>query len=212
MARRDYQNDYGSVTQILNVLRKPGLENWFKYNTAAFCNAESAKGKQIGIEIHEAIQSHIEKTEVKVETQYGEEVMNALKSFMLFKRENPRIKLKRAEMALTSEEYKYNGTLDCIGSIGKKAVILDWKSGKLRKEKTTPDIYDEFLYQVAAYVMAYNEQEKDSIDKAYILCVAKNAVSYNLQEMDGQKLQECFEEVFLPALRIYNFQHKKGGR
>ena len=42
--RRQYNNDYGSVTQILNVLRKQGLENWFKYNTAQFCNEESKKG------------------------------------------------------------------------------------------------------------------------------------------------------------------------
>jgi CRISPR/Cas system-associated exonuclease Cas4 (RecB family) len=208
MAKRDYQNSYPSVTQALGILRKIGLEMWFKFNTAAFCNAESQKGKEIGIQIHEAIQSHIEAKEVAVETKYGEEVTNALKSFMLFKKENPKIKLKRAEMALTSEKYKYNGTLDCIGSIGKEAVILDWKSGKVQKEKTEPDIYDEFLYQVAAYVMAYNEQEKDSIQKAYILCIAKNAIAYNLREMDGQKLQDCFEKVFLPVLSIYNYQKK----
>ena len=86
--RRDYGNDYPSVTQALGILRKIGLENWFKYNTAKFCNEESNKGKLIGTQIHEAIQSHIEKEEVKVETQYSEEVMNALNSFMLFKKEN----------------------------------------------------------------------------------------------------------------------------
>lgn len=204
MAKRDYQNTYGSVTQILGILRKIGLEMWFKFNTAAFCNAESNKGKEIGIQIHEAIQSHIEAGEVKVETQYGEEVMTALKSFMLFKKQHPKIKLKRSELPLTSEKYKYNGTLDCIGNDG-EAVILDWKTGKCKK-KIEPPIYDEYLYQVAAYVYAYNEQEKGNIKKAYILAIAKDKVGYNLREMDEKELRECFEEVFLSTLKIYNYQ------
>ena len=207
--RRDYGNDYPSVTQILGILRKIGLENWFKYNTAKFCNEESEKGKLIGTQIHEAIQSHIEKEEVKIETVYGEEVMNALNSFMLFKKEHKDIKLKRAEKALTSEAYKFNGTMDCLASIDKELVLLDWKSGKNRKEKTKPDIYDEHIYQVSAYVMAYNEQEKANISKAFIVCFAKNAVSYNFLELDLKTIQDNFKKVFIPALSIYNFQHKK---
>lgn len=42
MARRDYQNDYPSVTQALDVLRKIGLEMWFKINTLEYINTKSA--------------------------------------------------------------------------------------------------------------------------------------------------------------------------
>ncbi len=206
MKRQYVNSDWPSVTRVLGVLRKIGLEFWFKNNTAQFCNEESKKGKEIGVSIHEAIQNHIERKEVKVETQYGEEVMIALKSFMLFKKQHPKIKLKRSELPLTNEKHKYNGTLDCIGNDG-EVVILDWKTGKC-KEKTEPPIYDEYLYQVAAYVYAYNEQEKDSIKKAYILAIAKDKVGYNLREINEKKLQDCFEKVFLPALSIYNYTKK----
>lgn len=207
--RRDYGNDYPSVTQILGILRKIGLENWFKYNTAQFCNEESSKGKEIGTQIHEAIQNHIEKEAVKIETQYSEEVMNALNSFMLFKKENRKIKLKRAEVTLTSEKHKFNGTMDCLANIGEEIVLLDWKSGKNRKDRTEPDIYDEHIYQASAYVMAYNEQEKANIRRAFIACFAKNAVSYKLLELDWQAIQDNFTQVFLPALSIRNFQKRR---
>jgi CRISPR/Cas system-associated exonuclease Cas4 (RecB family) len=209
MSKRDYQNDYPSVTQILGVLRKVGLEFWFKYNTAKFCDEESKRGLEIGTQIHEAIQSHIEEREVRVETQYGEEVMTALKAFMQFKKDRPDIVLKKSELTLTSEKHKFNGTMDCLAEINGTLIMADWKTGKNRKERTKPDIYDEHLYQVSAYVMAYNEQEKADIKRAFILAIAKNDVSYNYKELNWQQIQDCFNEVFLPCLKIYNYQ--KGG-
>jgi len=208
--KRDYQNGYPSVTQILGVLRKIGLENWFKYTDIKTITKESEEGKLIGTQIHEAIQQHIDKEEVKVETQYAEQVMNALNGFMQFKKEHPEIKLQRAEMQLTSEEFGYNGTLDCIGKIGKDLVLLDWKTGKA-KEKDKPAIYDEYRYQVAAYVSAFNETQEGKVIKAYILALAKDKITYNFEELPMDEINAMFAEVFLPALRIWKYQNKKGG-
>jgi len=208
--KRDYQNDYPSCTQVLGVLRKVGLENWFKFNTPAFIKKESEEGKLIGTQIHEAIQQHIDKEEVKVETEYAEQVMNALNTFMQFKKEHPEIKLKRAEMQLTSEKFGYNGTLDCIGKIGKDLVLLDWKTGKA-KNKDKPSIYEEYKYQIAAYVSAFNETQKDKVIKAYILALAKDKIAYNFEELPMDSINAMFAEVFLPALIIWKYQNKKGG-
>lgn len=205
--KRDYLNEYPSVTTVLGVLRKIGLEMWFKANTLEFCNKESSEGKLIGTQVHEAFQQHIEQDEVKVETQYAEQVSNALSGFMQFKKDYPEIKLQRAEMQLTSDKYGYNGTLDCIGKIGKDLVLLDWKTSKC-KDKDKPDIYDEYRYQVAAYVMAFNETQERQIKKAFILSLAKDKIAYNLEGLSMNYLKEMFKEVFLPTLRIYNYQRR----
>ena len=207
MSKHGYDNDYGSVTQILGVLRKIGLEWWFKINTPKSCDEESSKSKEIGTKIHEVIQAHIEKDMLTIETKYEEEVSNALKSFMLFRKEHPEIKLHKSEMPLTSKKYEYNGTLDCKGNDGVE-VILDWKTGKCKK-KSKPPIYDEYLYQVSAYVSAYNEQEKANIERAYILSIAKDRIAYNLKLLETKQLKECFNEVFLSALKIFNYQKRK---
>lgn len=202
MARRQYKNDYPSVTTILSVLRKIGLEMWFKYNTAKFCDDKSNKGKLIGSQIHEAIQSFIETGEASIETEYDQEVSNALKSFMLFKKDNPEIQLQRSEIKLTSEIHKFNGTIDCIAN----DTMVDWKSGEC-KDNDCPKIYDEWKYQVAAYVYLYNEVNNTNIEKALIVAIGKDAIGYNLYKMDKEEIDNCFNKVFLPCLEITNYQN-----
>ena len=214
--KRDYNNDYPSVTQVLGVLRKIGLENWFKYNTAQFCNDKSKRGREIGSQFHDAIHDYITTGEVKVSTQYVEEVTNSLKSFMQFRKDHPEFTLKSSEVTMTSEEWKCNGTLDCEAKITRPC-ILDWKTGEYKWElnkKTgemgwkyeVPPIYPEMQYQVSAYVKFHNEIQKADIDEAYILVLAKDKVAYNLVHMEKEEIEECFVQVFLPALHIYNYQ------
>lgn len=205
MASRDYNNDYPSVTQVLGVLRKIGLEMWFKYGTAKECDKESELGKLIGKQIHEVIHDYIQNGTAKIETTYGEEVLNALKGFIQFKKDYPNIKLINSEMELTSEIFKFNGTTDCLAEENSVELIADWKSGKAKK-KDKPDIYPEYKYQVAAYVKLYNEVHKKDIKRALILSLAKDKIAYNVCFMDEAEINDHFNNAFLPALSIYNHQ------
>ena len=200
--KRDYQNQYPSVSQILGVLRKPALENWFMKNTAEFCRLESAKGKLCGTQIHECIQQYIETQKASIDTEYEIEVTNALKSFILFTKENPDIKLKRSEIGLTDEVYGFNGTVDATAEIGGKAILLDWKSGKVGKEQQPP-IFPEFLYQCSAYCYLMK------LDEAIIVAISKDAVSYSMRPMFKDEINRCFSEVFIPCLKIFNYTHPK---
>lgn len=209
---RAYDNAYPSVTTILGVLRKIALEFWFKVNTIQFINKESGKGKAVGTDIHKAIENYVLTGEMKVETEYPDEVTNALKSFALFRKENPEIYLEWSEMALVSEQYKYNGTIDCIGKSNRAFllpdIVLDWKTGQA-KEKEKPDIYDEYKYQVSAYVKLCNEANGTDIKKAIIVAVAKDKVAYNVCELNEEEINNCFNEVFLPCLKILTYQKQK---
>ena len=206
---RDYDNDYPSVTEVLGVLRKMGLEMWYKYNTIEFINNESNKGKIAGTDIHKAIENYILTGQATVESSYPDEVTSALKSFVLFRREHPEIELKWAETALTSEKYKFNGTIDCIGQIGESLVLLDWKSSNC-KDKDKPEVYDEYRVQAAAYVNLYNEiHVESSIDRVVIVVVAKDKIAYSTYSFGGLEIEASFKEVFLPALQIWRFQHDK---
>ncbi|GAG15842.1 unnamed protein product, partial [marine sediment metagenome] len=143
MAKRNYQNNYVSVTQCLSALRKVGLEQWFLSNTRAFCNAESSKGKLIGTLIHQGIEDFTEGRKVKIETEYSGEIMNALNGFMIFRKEHPEIIFEKAEAALTSEKYQYNGTIDSKSSENNKSVVVDYKTGKTKKGELV--CYPEYL-------------------------------------------------------------------
>ena len=209
MAKRDYQNDYVSITGSLGVLNKPALLNWFKFNTAKFCDEESTKGKEIGKILHEAFQAHIELQEVQVKTIYPEEVINALKGFLLFKKENPQIKLKKAEIQMVSDTYKVNGTLDCLGNENDKLVMVDWKSSKAGKYDK-PIVYPEYLWQVSGYSMMYEDIFKVKISTAYVIVIAKDIVAYSLQKIEREEIKAHFENIILPCIKIY-YHQKKGG-
>ena len=205
--KRDYQNSFPSVTQVLGVLRKIALEYWFKVNTLQFITEESNKGKTIGTQIHTAIQEYIETGTAKIDTEYAVEVSNALNSFILFSRENKDIKFKRSEIALTSQEHGFNGTIDCVALDGDKLIIGDWKTGK-KSDKEKPPVYDEYLTQVAAYVYLYNENNSEKVNEAIIVPIAKDTVAYNTHRMDREQIDVCFNDCFLPALKIYNHQKR----
>ena len=193
------------MTTILGVLRKIGLEFWFKYNTRKFCDKESNRGKTTGTQIHDAIEQFIKTGEAKVESEYVEEVTNGLNSFMLFKKEHPEIEVHTSEVALTSEKYKYNGTIDAP----EPPILCDWKGGNC-KNKDKPVIYDEAKSQVAAYVHLWNENNPSTLIKtAYIVALAKDKVAYNIYTMQKEEIDEWFNEVFLPALRICNYQNEQ---
>lgn len=209
MAKRNYDNNYVSITGALGVLNEPALLNWFKVNTAKFCDEESARGKEIGILLHEAFQAHIELQEVRIETKYPDEVTNALKGFMLFKKENPKIKLKKAEIQMVSDTYEINGTLDCLGEENGKLVMIDWKNSKAGiKEK--PVVYPEYLWQVSGYSMMYEDIFKIKINTAYAVVLAKDVVAYSLQKIERKEIEEHFNNIILPCIKIY-YHQKKGG-
>lgn len=202
---REYKNDYPSVTTILGVLRKPGLEYWFKYNTIKFINDATAKGKIIGTQTHEAIEEYINTGKAKVESEYPDEVINALNSFMLFKKENSQFELKLSEKALVHETYKYNGTIDAPNPPD----LLDWKTSECKKLEKPP-IYDEWKYQVSAYVHLWNHNNPENlINKAHIVAISKDKVAYALCTMEEEEINSCFNEVFLSCLRILNHQRRK---
>ena len=205
MANRNYQNDYPSVTQLIGQLSSPGLINWFKYNTPQFIKAESEKGKLIGTQIHTVIQQHIDQVEAKIETEYPDEVTTALKSFMLFKKERPEIKLIKAEITLTSKKYLFNGQTDCLAEKDGKDLVSDWKSQNA-KDKEKPVIYDEAKIQTAAYCHLVNECQNKSIENAIIVALAKDKIAYETYEMGKEEIDGWFNEVFLPLLKIFYFR------
>ncbi|MDR1104267.1 MAG: PD-(D/E)XK nuclease family protein [Endomicrobium sp.] len=192
--KRDYGNDYFSVTEILGAIRKIGLEMWYKTHTAQECDEISAKSKEIGTQIHEMIESYVKEKEGVVKTKYKEEVNTGLKSFLKFRSEHPEIKLKWAEQKLTNDDLKLNGTVDCIGEENGDLVIVDWKTGEC-KEKELPAIYPEYILQVSAYAALYEicMKPKSSIRKAYVIVFAKDKEAYALKEVDSEMLFKGYE-------------------
>lgn len=204
MARRKYENDFPSVTQVLDVLRKPGLEQWFKMNTPQEIASLTKKALAIGTATHEAIENYILTGELKIETEWPDEVANTLKSFVKFKKENPEFTLTLTETPLTSIKYGFNGTIDCPCP----PRLLDWKSTE-KKDKEELPLWQEWKWQTATYAMLWNELMADKIETAYVVALAKDCIEYRIEKMEYDEIESHFNNIFLPALTIKNYQRSK---
>ena len=60
---------------------------WFKNNTAEYCNAESSKGIKFGSSFHELLQKLISGQETNIETNFDEELKNAVGGFVAFRKD-----------------------------------------------------------------------------------------------------------------------------
>lgn len=201
MSKRKYDNSFPSVTGIISQLSSFGLMEWFKRTPYDEIIRESKRAKEIGTDIHSAIQNYIETGKATVDTSYPDEVIMALNSFVEFRKDSPSIKLIRSEKELTSVKYSFNGTIDCLGD----GILLDWKSAKAG-DKDKPSIYDEAKIQCSAYVHLVNEMEGTSYDRAMIVSIAKDKVAYNTYEMNKEEIDGYFFNIFVPLLGIYNFK------
>ena len=73
------------------------------------------------------------------------------------------ISFRHTEVALVSAAHRYGGTLDAIGLIGNSLVLLDWKCANA--------VYADYLYQLAAYKILWEENYPDHpITGGFHLC------------------------------------------
>ncbi len=98
-------------------------------------------------------------------------------------RKQTKLKVLHAEVPLASAKHRFGGTLDAIGTVadGNGLSLLDWKSsGRL---------YPDYLYQIAAYGMLWEENYSDQpITAGYHLC--------RFSKQDGD-----FSHSFFPSLQ-----------
>ena len=209
MAKRNYpKNGYPSVTQVIGQLNSFVLMEWFKRTPYNEIMEASKRGCEIGTQMHDTIQLFIETGEAKIDTEYPKEITTALQSFMLFKKDHPEYDLQRSEIPMACDKYGINGTTDCVAMRDKKLWIADWKSAKISKSGF-PVIYSEAKIQVAAYCMMLNEVENKNIERALIVAIAKDAVSYSIYEMDKEEIEGQFNNVFLPLLKVWNYKKQQ---
>jgi CRISPR/Cas system-associated exonuclease Cas4 (RecB family) len=214
--KRQYDNDYFSVTQVLALLRKPQLEGWLKYHTAQDIDKMTKDALEIGTLVHECIENFVITGKATVALGGGEtdnvstlvvdSLKNALNGFISFQK-TLSTKLKIVEHQLISDEHKVNGTIDCIGidSDG-NGVLLDWKTCSAKDGKKLP-VYPEAKLQVAAYASLYNLIEggkngNPEIKKAIIVALSKDQQQYRAVELDEKEIKELFENIFLPLVQI----------
>jgi len=139
------------------------------------------EAKDIGREIHKWIEIWIKNQDIEMPNI--PEVRNGAIAFLDFQ-SKMKVKWLDSERVVYSRKYKYTGTMDALGRIGKDLVLFDFKTSK--PSSYSPDgVYPEHSLQAAGYQLAWEEETKKKIDYRMIITLDKET---------GEPRHRVFEE------------------
>ena len=147
------------------------------------------KAANIGTQIHEWVSAWI--LGKKPPMPKNEKVVNGITAFLKFQKEK-KVKLIESERLVYSKKYKFAGTLDAIGELGNKLLLIDFKSSKA--------IYDEMILQTSGYQIAYEEEIK-KIDGRMILKFGKEDGEFEVRTINPRD-DDKDKKAFLACLSI----------
>lgn len=156
----------GTTTVIGRFKDSAGLLHWaFKQGKEGKSRLyeEAEKAADIGTVAHGMVELHIHGEPEDKVMDYAQlafdgdssGLQRAISSYGAYRKwaSNLSVQYAHQELQLVSEQYKYGGTLDAIGTIGNELALFDWK--------TSNSVYVDYLIQLAAYGHLWEENYPD---------------------------------------------------
>lgn len=189
--------EYPSVTEIINILSKPGLNKWREWKGTKEADKISKEAADRGKKAHGLVEQFL-KGETIVFCGEDTELRPIFKAWFDWWRES-KYKAIHSEIKVISQKYKYGGTFDCLISENDKIFYLvDWKFSNND---------DKFRWlQLAGYAQAYYEQEKIKVKRGMIVRIDKKAKIHVKQV----KNLWIYIPLFIACRKLYDFINSLG--
>ena len=194
-----------SVTTILGRFKDPGgLIHWaWKLGTEGEDYRKVRDdAADAGTLAHDGIEAAIHGTEWTPPPDVDDEIVSrALTAIQGFHewREQTRLEITATEVPLVSEAHLYGGTIDAVGRIGERLVIVDWKSSN--------KVYGDYLAQIGAYAALWEEVRGERIEGAHLLRVDKEFGGFHHHTW-GLDVLAAGLEYFLHCRQAYDLGAK----
>jgi len=126
--------------------------------------------------------------------------VQALDAFRLWL-ETTKIEIIEQEMVLVSEQHRFGGTPDAVGQTPSgEYVLLDWK--------TSNRIYQDYLLQIAAYRLLWQEAHPDKpLAHCHLLRIGKEYADFHHHSWPSEAIDVALEQ-FLLFLEAYERDKK----
>jgi len=208
-----------SVTTILNVIAKPALIGWArnvaleKVRLTLMESTPPSTEEEIDrlIDVAKRRPDEVRDTAANFGTQahiaidnylaglpYVEtpELQVVMANFKAWQNESG-FEIQMAEQVVYSEEHRYAGTFDGIGSLGDSLVVLDWK--------TSNRAYPEMTLQASAYAKSFSELYGIPISEAWIIRISKDLPTANSAPFEALRVADIDKsfDLFLAALSLW---------
>ena len=184
-----------SVTTILRVANKEGLNIWRAKAGWELSEQISEETAEIGKQIHSYVAGFIKSIAIPILEwrQLSDEIKNGVRAYERFRLQTGFVGLA-AEAIVYSLKYQYAGTLDAVGTIGDHRVLVDFKTGER--------FYPSMFAQVVAYYKAHYEMKHIRIKELLVVNLNRNTgvpITHSLKIKDSQK----YWDYFKACLRLF---------
>ena len=185
-----------SVTTILKIRNNPALNRWASNLGTELSEQISEETAEIGKQIHSYVTRLIKGIPIiKLEwMQLSEEIKNGIRAYERF-RLQVKFEGMETEKMVYSVKYKFAGTLDAIGKIGKDKILVDFKTGER--------FYPSMFAQVTAYYKAHCEMtENPRIKELLVINLNRNTGVPDIHQFKVKDIQPYWN-YFKACLRLF---------
>jgi hypothetical protein len=191
------------VSQVMQkFLRSNPLERAdYKKQAAKAASAGTLAHALVDLWIHadEVERGNISRKSVRqISSEHGfdleisQKAYTAFQAFLKWSKVN-HFEVEETELSLTSEEHNYGGTIDCVCWLNNQLTILDWKTSK--------SLYFEYVLQIAAYGLLWNENYTPDVQAYHLLRFDKETGDFSHHEFadvtEASRMfllfRECYE-------------------
>lgn len=180
--QRFYESPNGkllpSVTTVLSVLSKAGIDAWKKRVGETMADEISKNSMVNGTEMHSVIESFLDNKPANSDNQTSQKLFEQMKPELL-KINN----IMAQEIQLHSEKLGVAGRVDCIAEYNGVPSVIDFKSASKKKSKSWITSY--FL-QATAYSLMFEELTHKKIDQIVIIISANDGTITSYVENKDQ--------------------------
>ena len=184
--------NYPSITTVLNIRKKEGLNEWRKNVGEGAANWEMARAARRGKATHTLIEQYL-----KSETPSERSVL-PLGLFKLLKPYVVQINnIHLLESIMYSHKLTIAGQVDCVAEYNGKLSVIDFKTANKERQESW---IDNYFLQCTAYAIMYEEIFGKPIEQIVILlagedgsvaCFKKNKKDY--VDALGKSIQDFYK-------------------
>lgn len=151
---------------------------------------ERQKAADAGTIAHQMVEANTKGEEWKgaADAEILEKAKSGFGAYLTWAKHS-KLEIKHTEVSMASGKHRFGGTLDAIGVFDGKLVLIDWK--------TSNAVYQDYLIQMAAYKMLWEENYPDHpIEGGFHLCRFSKE-NGDFSHHHYPKLDEAWEQFLL---------------
>lgn len=191
--------NYPSITSVLSIRKKEGLEKWRESIGESVANWEMGRAARRGKATHTLVEQYL-----KNETPSIRDVL----PLGLFKLMRPYLdqidNIHCLETVMFSDKLTVAGQVDCIAEYNGKLSVIDFKTANKERQE---DWVENYFLQTTGYSMMYEEIFGKKIEQLVILIAAEDGTMTSFVK-DRKEYEQSLIESIDSFYKYYKLQNE----